>query len=349
MEPLVSPLRYRLAHRDLRDFFSQFNLMFQSGIPLVDSLEALGSEDTDLGLVVSETVKNLTSGQALETAFAQASSSFDALIVGLLKVGRTTGMLGKCLEQIALRCDERFQRWERLKSALTYPLGIITLAVVCCLVISWILLPELGAVLGSFGGTPPWPTRVLLAISEYRLLLFNLILLPLLGLSFVYRTNPETVRREGKKALANLPILSRMFLAEAQSALARDLSLSLNAGISLNDTLKMLSQTLESESLREAMANLSRCLEQGGHLETAIKEEEAIHTMVGQSLVVGMEVGNMTRLLDASAKAMAEEQEYQTEKFLSLLEPAVMTILGLMTGFVVLASLLPIYDVIGRV
>ncbi|MCA9795240.1 MAG: type II secretion system F family protein, partial [Candidatus Eremiobacteraeota bacterium] len=233
--------------------------------------------------------------------------------------------------------------------ALSYPIGILSLAGLCCLVITWILLPQLASVLESFGAEPPLPTRILLAIAHYRFWLFNLLAAPLVGLAFFYRFHRQRWDRWWRESLYRLPLVGNLWVARGQADLAEDLALASEAGLALVEALRLLAQSSQDPLLGPALARLAKGLEDGYEIDQALAGETALSPNLRHSLVVGLNTGKLVVLLKATSRNLEQELRFRTDQLLALLEPVVMAGLGCITGFVVIASLLPIYTVVNSV
>lgn len=340
---------FHLSLAQLRGFFTQLHLLVESGIGLLDALEAMAREAPEIDQTVERIHLRLRAGSELEAAFGKASSSFDRLTLGLLRLGRETGMLVRVLGRLAERSEERYRRAQHLRAALSYPIGILSLAGLCCLVITWILLPQLASVLESFGAEPPLPTRILLAIAHYRFWLFNLLAAPLVGLAFFYRFHRQRWDRWWRESLYRLPLVGNLWVARGQADLAEDLALASEAGLALVEALRLLAQSSQDPLLGPALARLAKALEDGYEIDQALAGEAALSPNLRHSLVVGLNTGKLVVLLKATARNLAQELRFRTDQLLALLEPVVMAGLGCLTGFVVIASLLPIYTVVNSV
>lgn len=319
--------------------------MLEAGIPLLRALEALETSPEGTGPAAAGVGELLHRGTELETAFARTSSCFEKLTLGLIKLGRKTGSLVEVMARLAERIEERCRRQEQLRASLAYPIGILSVATVCCLALAWVLLPQLAAVLQSLGSEPPLPTRLLLAFASYRALVVNAVALPMVVLAFWHRFRNKELRRWWDAAVRRIPVFGAIRAIQGQVELAQDLSLALHAGLPLAESFLLMAETSADRELRAALIRVGRGLSGGAELSECLATEAKLGELLRQSLIVGMETGQTVSLLEAAARSLDEELVYRINRAVALLEPSVMLLLGLVTGFVVLASLLPLYRV----
>ena len=330
--------------RHQHNFFCQLDLLIKTGTPISQALELVAdSPDPESAEAGQKLLRRLETGVPLSASFGEV---FGPVTGGLLGIAERTGSLVQTLQGIASRCSDQIRRQDEVRSAVVYPLGVLLLSVVVGATIIVLLLPQLLPFVTSLGVPLPWPTRVLVVINKWSWVWANLLFLPLSALAVMSRTHPERLEslklwlRERTPLLA--PILRQLDLAHA----CQDLRLCITAGLGFHEALKLLSRTCPSPSLAREFTSLSKAIFQGEELEVYFQQNDELKGMFGTAVVLGQEAGKLPEMLNCAARILQDNAEFQLRSLITLIEPAAMATVSLTVGFLAVAGLMPIYQVV---
>ena len=328
--------------RSQREMFSPLSLMIRSGTGLTRALELLGENPNPAqAAAASELLRMLERGHSLDAAFGKV---FGTMIGGMMGIAQRTGSLVQTLESLSLRADRVVRQRDEMKSALIYPLGVLLLSLLVGSAICLLLLPQLLPFVTSMGVELPWPTRVLNIVYEWRWIWGNLLLLPVSAFLFLARTREDLRNRFMAWVREESPLLGPVLRKMAHAC--EDLAVAVNAGLGLHDGLELVAEACDFPRLSASLKDLAQAIRRGESLRDYFQQEHDLGPLVSGSLVLAEEIGKLPELLRCSARLLEEDAEYGMRKMIGLLEPAVMAVVSFVVGFLALAGLLPIYQVI---
>jgi len=330
--------------RSQREMFSPLSLMIRSGTGLTRALELLGENPNPAqAAAASELLRMLERGHSLDAAFGKV---FGTMIGGMMGIAQRTGSLVQTLESLSLRADRVVRQRDEMKSALIYPLGVLLLSLLVGSAICLLLLPQLLPFVTSMGVELPWPTRVLNIVYEWRWIWGNLLLLPVSAFLFLARTREDLRNRFMAWVREESPLLGPVLRKMALAHACEDLAVAVNAGLGLHDGLELVAEACDFPRLSASLKDLAQAIRRGESLRDYFQQEHDLGPLVSGSLVLAEEIGKLPELLRCSARLLEEDAEYGMRKMIGLLEPAVMAVVSFVVGFLALAGLLPIYQVI---
>lgn len=318
--------------------------MVKSGTGITKALELIGeSPDEEVAEAASEVLKRLERGEDLATSFGR---SVDPLTGSLLGIAQRTGALTRICESLAQRTEEVIRQREELKSALLYPVGVLSLTLLVGVAIATVLLPQLLPFITGMGVDPPWPTKVLLMVYHARWLLANLIILPISALVLVARTQPERFLEVRRQLLEQTPVLGPALTRLTLAHICQDLCITVRAGLGLHESLRLVAESCRFPRLKQALSNLAQRIKQGEGLGEAVRATPELGPMLSGALALSEEAGRLPELLHCASVILKSDAEFRLGRMVDLMEPAVMCLVSVMVGFLALAGLLPIYQVI---
>ncbi|MCA9794575.1 MAG: type II secretion system F family protein [Candidatus Eremiobacteraeota bacterium] len=336
LEPEPLPLGER------RDFFVQMAVMFAAGCPLSKALLTLSrvSDRPRLAGGAERVLSSLEKGSSFSQALAQ-EGSFTRAEVGLVRMGEETGRLRAVLERLGENLSETLGYRRRLLEAGIYPVFAVVFSGLLISLMAFVFLPRILPVVIGFGVELPWPTRLVVAFSRLVPWLFPLGLAAAIALVLTLR---EPARQE--RLLFSLPLVKGVLraasLAEASSALA----LLLSAGATLDRSFDLLAPYLPDPELRAAMGRLKTRLRSGHTLTEALAREPKLPPLWRQFMASGEESGRLEFFALQASLALRQEVGLQTDRAVSLFEPALLFFLGGVVGFLLLACFLPFYGLL---
>jgi len=334
--------------QDLILFTKQFKTMLNAGIPVLQSLDVLEAqtENARLKAAIVSIASEIKGGTTLSKAFSKHQDIFSELYCNMIRAGEVSGTLTTVLERLIYIVDHEFKVKKDIKSALTYPAVVVVALVVAFFVLILFVLPQFVAMFTKIGATLPLPTRICLAIYTGLTQYWHVGLVLLGGLIFLlaayFRTEPGKILRDG--ILLRLPILGPVFRKAAMARFASIFAILQSSGITVLESMDILSGTIGNHYIARDFRNLREKLEQGRGLSAPLRSCPSFTPMMVSMVSIGEETGNMEEMLKEAAKHYDYEVEYAVSKMSELLGPVLVAGLTGVVGFFALAIFLPLVE-----
>ncbi len=339
------------ARAEIMMFFLNLSQLCRAGVPLVDSLVDLHAttEHAALRNPLGDLISAIKTGSALSNAMAQQPKIFEPLLVSMVKTGEESGQLTEVLAHIGALLTWRETLAEQLKTALLYPAILaITIAAVSLFLMTY-LVPQLTAFLLASGQALPWQTRMLIGLSEIcrSYWIHTLILIAVLWLAFytaMDRIPGFRVRLDRYKLRCWLlgPLLQKIILARFASAFA----MMYRAGLSVFDCLTHLQPLLGNRVLSGALAQIRQDIEGGRSLTDSFRDSGLFPALVTRMVHIGETTGGLDEALLNITELYNRDIQAGLGRMQLMIEPAMTLVLGIFLGWIMLAVLGPIYDLI---
>lgn len=325
----------------------QLATLVQAGLPLDEALAALaeGAEGRIRRITLALRAR-VMEGDALAQALAEFPGSFDALYRASVAAGEQSGRLAPVLLRLAQHLEARDALRRRLIGALAYPLLLLVVATLVVTGLMLYVVPEVTGVFLRTGQTLPWPTRLLMALSDLLTghPLVTLLLPAALLASGVMLWRREAIRQWRDRQWLRLPLLGRLLLAMESARFARTLALLGAAAVPLLDALKLAGDTVQNRVLRSALGGVAARVREGTPLARALAQSGRFPPVATRLIASGERAGRLDTMLDEAADQLERELDTATSLAMSALGPAVILAVGAMVLFIVLAILLPIFE-----
>ncbi len=327
----------------------RLSFLIHSGMPIVSSIELLAAQTTSTSVssVLKQIQMSVENGKSLSESFSEHPSLFGRFSTEVIAIGESSGTLSTNLAYLAGELKKKAELRAKLLGALIYPL-IITLATIA-LTVSLILFifPKILPVFSGLGVSLPWSTRLVLTISEFLqawglVTLCVLVLLSIAGCVAYKRS--DTVKTQVSRFVLRVPILGSMITSYFVANVTRTLALLLRSGMTLRTALPATALATGHVLYRREIERLGDTIEQGGDLAAHLKQQSLFPDMVGQMVSVGESSGTLAETLGYISEFYEAELEETTKNLSTLVEPALMILMGLIVGFVAISMITPIYE-----
>jgi type IV pilus assembly protein PilC len=339
--------------KELAVFTRQFSVMIDAGLPLVQCLEILAGqqENQTFQKVLVGTRGAVEGGSNLSAAMRQYPKVFDALYVNMVEAGETGGILDTILQRLSTYIEKNVKLQRAVKSALVYPIGVLTVAAGVIILLLWKVVPVFATLFTGLGVDLPLPTRIVIAMSHFVGSIFGFLLLVaiagiILGIKVWYGT------KQGQYAIdatiLKLPILGILMRKIAVARFTRTLGTLISSGVPILEGLDITARTSGNAVIERALQKVRKALEEGKSLTEPLKETEVFPGMVTQMIGVGEQTGAMDAMLQKIADFYEEEVDAAVKDLLTALEPVMIVFLGLVVGGVVISMYLPLFSLIGQ-
>ena len=339
--------------KDLAVFTRQFSVMIDAGLPLVQCLEILAGqqENKTFQQVLTATRASVEGGATLSTAMGQHEKVFDPLYVNLVEAGETGGILDTILQRLALYIEKNVKLSRAVKSALVYPVAVITVAVGVITLLLWKVVPIFATLFVGLGVDLPLPTRIVIGLSNFVGSIFGfLILVTFIGVGIAikvwYGTPKGRMFLDG--VLLKLPLVGILLRKIAVARFTRTLGTLITSGVPILESLDITARTAGNAVIEKALMHVRQGLEQGKTLAGPLKETEVFPGMVTQMIGVGEQTGAMDAMLQKIADFYEDEVDAAVKDLLAALEPAMIVFLGVVVGGIVISMYMPLFTLIGQ-
>jgi len=350
--PPSAPSRLRRARRlpasQLTSFTRQFASLTRSAVPLLRSLQILERQarHPTLRVVLHEVAEAVRQGQTLSSALAKFPQAFPLLYVNLVRSGEMSGALDAVLDRLAAQQEQEEAMRMRVRMALTYPAFV---GVVGCLTVVFLMvfvMPRLSRLLTGLGDRLPAPTRLLLALGEWmsQWWFWGLLLGGAVAIALLWNGLGDRGRLAVDRAILRLPFLGQLITQVELARAARSLGLQLSHGIPILQAIEVAIHVVGHRVIRAEMLRLPEGLRQGGALSTGLKGLSIGTPFLINTVAVGEESGRVGEALTEVASYYERESERLLQAMAALLEPVLIILVGLVVGFIVMAVLLPIFE-----
>lgn len=329
-------------------FTRQMATMINAGLPITDSLLILRSQTKGLmQKITAKVLADVEGGASLSTAFAKHPTAFSPTYIALLKSGEAGGVMDKVLLRLADNLEKQQEFSGKVKGALIYPAVVITGMLVVGLVLMIFVIPRLTSLYTEFNADLPVPTRILIGISSFLTKFWFIFLLLIFAAGYFLVSFRKT--KAGKRKLDELvfkiPIIGPLQRQVVLTELSRTLSLMVGSGVSILESLNITADVVGNAVISEALRDVAVQVEKGFPLTFAFsKHPEAFPYILSQMVAVGEETGKMEDVLAKVSHVFEVESDQKVKSLTAAIEPLVMVLLGLGVGFLVIAVILPIYN-----
>ena len=338
--------------KDLAVFTRQFSVMIDAGLPLVQCLEILGSqqENKTFAKILQQTRMDVEGGSSLADAMRKHPKAFDDLYVNMIAAGEAGGILDTILKRLATYIEKAVKLRAQVKGAMVYPVAVLSIAGIVIAVILWKVIPTFASMFAGLNAELPLPTRFVIAMSNWfvRLLPF-LVVGAVLGV-MAFRRYYATYggRRVVDGAILKTPIIGVIMQKIAVARFSRTLSTLIASGVPILDGLEITARTAGNAIIEDAIMLVRKGVESGLTLAQPLRETKVFPPMVVQMIGVGEQTGALDTMLSKIADFYEEEVDQAVANLLTLLEPVMILFLGVTVGGIIIAMYLPLFDLISN-
>ena len=348
----AKPSGKSVSAKNLAVFTRQFSVMIDAGLPLVQCLEILGTqeEDKNFASVILATRTDVESGASLADAMKKHPKAFDPLFTNMIAAGEAGGILDTILKRLATYIEKAVKLRGQVKSAMIYPIAVIVIAVLVVGVILWKVIPTFASLFSGLGAELPLPTRIVIAASNGLVRFMPFVLVGIGAAVFAFRAyyNSTNGRRVIDAITLKLPVLGQLMRKIAVARFCRTLSTLLASGVSILEALDITARTAGNAIIEEAIMTTRKSIERGETIAAPLKETNVFPSMVVQMISVGEATGALDTMLGKIAEFYEEEVDTAVAGLLTLLEPIMIFFLGVVVGGIVIAMYMPIFDLISK-
>jgi type IV pilus assembly protein PilC len=337
-----------IKQKDIAIFTRQLATMMRAGVPLLQAFDivARGATNPRLTRLLNDIRQDVETGTSLSSAFRKHPMYFDALYCNLVEAGESGGILEALLDRLAIYQEKTVAIKNKIKSALTYPIAVLTVAFIVVAVIMIFVVPAFKDVFQSFGADLPAPTLVVIAMSEFFVSYWWAIFGGIGGGVYFFIQSwkrSEKMQKRMDRILLKVPIFGDLMFKSAVARWTRTLSTMFAAGVPLVEALDSVGGASGNAVFQEATEQIQRDVSTGSALTTSMQTTGIFPTMVLQMSSIGEESGSLDHMLGKAAEFYEDEVDEAVKALSSLMEPFIIVILGGLIGGIVVAMYMPIF------
>lgn len=344
---LLSGVLKKVKHDDLVNFTRQLATMVDAGLPLATGLTILKEQNNPaMAEVVTNLLRDVEGGLPFSKALEKQPDVFNRIYAQLVRAGEVGGVLDVVLDKLAENLEKDKEFRGKTRGAMIYPMIVLAAMVVVGIVMMIFVIPKLSDMYKDFGAELPLPTVILMSVAGFMARFWWLLGVGALGAGAAFRGWNKT--KEGQRKidefLFKIPIFGSLRQKIILTNFARTLSLLLNAGVPLLDSLTIVTESMDSILYREAMADVAKKVEKGVSISRAISIYTLFPVILHQMLAVGEETGKLDEVLMKLSAYFESESEQAVKNLTAAMEPLIMVVLGVGVGAMVIAIIMPIYS-----
>lgn len=330
-------------------FTRQLATMVEAGIPIIQGLDALQEQTTHplFKKVIVSVRDDIQHGSSLSASFAKHTNVFDSLFVNMVKVGETGGVLSTILDRIASYFEKILRLKRKVKSALVYPIVVVSMAVIITIILLVKVVPTFKGIYDSFGRELPGLTQALLTASDIlkkNLLWFvGGVVVIIVALRQWYKTSKGALMID--RAVLRMPIFGDLMRKVAISRFSRTLATLIQSGVPILESLEIVGKAIGNRVLELVIDEVKMSVREGESLTGPLAKSGVFPPMVTRMISIGEKSGQMEKMLLKIAEFYDDQVDAAVDALTSIIEPLIIGFLGIVIGFIVIALFLPILTI----
>ncbi len=342
----------KISSQELAVFTRQLSVMFSAGLPLVQALEILGTQQQNklFKEIILSVKSDVEAGSSLANAFSKHPKVFDNLYCNMIASGEASGNLDQILQRLALYIEKATKIKGQVKSAMTYPAVVISVAIIIVIIIMWKVVPTFANLFQEMGVALPLPTQLTIAVSRFVASSFYWIIGGFIVLGALLRSYYQTYkgRRVIDGILLKIFVIGDLIRKTAVARFSRTFATLLTSGVPMLDSLEITAKTAGNAIVEDAILDARRLVSEGKSVVESLSVSKVFPFMVLQMIGAGEQTGALDQMLNKIAEFYEEEVDRAVHTLVSLLEPIMIAFIGVIVGGIVMSIYLPIFTLISK-
>ncbi len=337
-----------IKSKEIARFTRQFSAMSNAGLPIIQSLTILEEQATNPSLksVIHKVTQSINGGSSLADALTLHPKVFDKLYVHMVAAGEAGGILDGILLRLAeyQEATERLKR--KVKKAMTYPAMVAIVAFIVVIIMLTFVIPQFTSIFGDAGIALPWPTRLVMGLSDVvreKFLIWFLCIIASI-VTIRYLLNVPKFRLAFDGAMLKAPLFGDLLTKSTIARFSRTLGTLLNAGVAITDSLTVTAKTAGNTKVEKSIMYIQRSIQGGKPIAEPMTETKIFPPMVIQMTAVGERTGGLGNMLIKVADFFDEEVDAAVDTLTSMIEPLIIVFLGGFIGFILVAMYMPMFS-----
>lgn len=342
----------KVKSKELAVFTRQFSVMIDAGLPLVQCLEILSSqqENKAFARMLAGVRGTVEGGSSLANALRQHPKAFDDLYTNMVEAGESGGILDTILQRLSTYIEKAVKLKRSVQSAMIYPVAVVLIAAGVVTLLLWKVVPIFTTLFAGLGVSLPLPTRIVIALSHFVAsfgpILIVLVILLGLGLRWYYGT--PSGRMLIDSLILKIPVLGPVMRKISVARFSRTLGTLITSGVPMLEAMDITSRTSGNAVVEKAISQVRKAIEGGRTIVDPLRETGVFPNMVVQMIGVGEHTGSLDAMLQKVADFYEDEVDAAVGDLLTALEPMIILFLGIVVGGVVISMYMPLFSLIGK-
>lgn len=342
-----------VSQKEIAIFTRQFSVMIDAGLPLVQCLEILGSQQKNrvFQKVLFTIRQDVESGLNLADSLRKHPKVFNDLFCNMIAAGESGGILDTILQRLSSYIEKRVKLTAAVRSAMIYPVAVITIAIGVVVIILWKVIPTFAVLFEGLGATLPLPTRITIAASNFLGRFMPVIVLGMGAVAFFLHRYYQTYKgkRHIDAFILKVPVLGELMRKIAVARFCRTLGTLIQSGVPILEGLEITARTSGNAIIEDAIMATRKSIEEGKTISGPLEETQVFPSMVVQMISVGEQTGALDVMLSKIADFYEDEVDEAVENLMALLEPIMILFLGIMIGGIVISMYMPMFSLLSKI
>ncbi|RRV42895.1 type II secretion system F family protein [Pseudomonas sp. o96-267] len=339
----------KIKPMDIALFTRQMATMMKAGVPLLQSFDIIseGFDNPNMRKLVDEVKQEVAAGNSFAASLRKKPQYFDELYCNLVESGEQAGALENLLDRIATYKEKTEALKAKIKKAMNYPIAVVVVAIIVSAILLIKVVPQFEEVFANFGAELPAFTRMVIGISQVMQEWWFIFLIAIFAAAFALKAalkRSQKLRDSVDRGVLKLPIVGDILYKSAVARFARTLSTTFAAGVPLVDALDSVSGATGNVVFKNATNKIKADVSTGMQLNFSMRTTGTFPSMAVQMTAIGEESGSLDEMLDKVASFYEAEVDNMVDGLTSLMEPIIMSVLGVLVGGLIIAMYLPIFQ-----
>jgi type IV pilus assembly protein PilC len=342
----------KVNSKELAVFTRQFSVMIDAGLPLVQCLEILASQQENKGFAkaLAGVRGSVEGGSTLSNALRQYPKIFDDLYSNMVEAGETGGILDTILQRLSGYIEKAVKLKRAVQSAMIYPVSVVVIAGGVVLLLLWKVVPIFATLFAGLGVELPLPTRIVMALSHAVATFAPFMIVGIFVGGWAFKKYYETPggRMLIDSIVLKLPLLGPLMRKIAVARFTRTLGTLITSGVPMLEAMDITARTSGNAVIEKAIVTVRNAIETGRTIVDPLRETGVFPNMVVQMIGVGEQTGALDAMLQKVADFYEDEVDAAVGDLLTAMEPLIILFLGIVVGGVVISLYLPLFSLIGK-
>ncbi len=340
--------KYKLKLDSLTVFTQQLASMLEAGLPLVSALAALQdqTEDPVFRIIIREVKADVSQGTTFSASCAKFPKAFNNLFVSMVEAGEASGGLAEILQKVADYFEATTKLVKKVKSAMTYPIAVIALAIILVNILLIFVIPVFAEMFSGFGAELPKPTTMLINFSDW--MQANILYVIAAGFILFQIWSRFTKTPKGRRIkdnmLIRMPVFGNLIKKITLSRFCRTYATLLRSGVPIMQCLEIVAASSGKVQIEDACKAISKNISEGGQVSGTVQNLDFFPPMMKHMTKAGEQTGNVDGMMNKIADFYDTETDAIIASLTSLIEPMLIVFLGVVVGGIVMAMFLPIFS-----
>ncbi|MCM0650759.1 type II secretion system F family protein [Clostridium swellfunianum] len=338
----------KISTQQIAIFCRQFSFTISAGMNILRAMDVVAeqTENKKFRNILKEVKSDIEKGSSLSEALGK-HEDIPEMLVNMISVGEMSGTLDTVMNRMADYYEKSYKLQKKIKGSLTYPIMVAVVAVVVVNLLLIFVLPTFVGMITSSGGTLPMPTRIIMALSDfmkkYGLLLMGFILMLAIVAKIFIRNNEEAAEKVDMLKL-DMPLFGKIITKIVTARFTRTFGTLMSTGVPLLESIDICSKVVGNAVASKLLQSTSEAVRKGHSIALSLEGRGVFPTMLTQMMKIGEETGTLDSIMEKTAEFYDNEVENATSQLSTLIEPLIIVFLAVVVGFIVIAMLLPMFE-----